>query len=75
MVEPQSATFEESLRIVEEVVERLERADLPLEEALQLLEEGVKHLRNCEVKLSQAKRRVTLLLAEGEEPFPEGETP
>jgi exodeoxyribonuclease VII small subunit len=63
-------SFEESLRIVESIVQKLENPDIPLEEALSLFEEGVRHLRNCENLLKEARRKVTLLLEEGEEPFP-----
>ncbi len=54
--------FEEALRELEEIVNRLEQGDLPLEEALRLFEEGVKLSRYCHTKLDEAQRRVEILL-------------
>jgi len=55
-------TFEEALRELEEIVNRLEGGDLPLEEALQLFEEGVRLSRLCHTKLDEAQRRVEIVL-------------
>jgi exodeoxyribonuclease VII small subunit len=55
-------TFEEALRELEEIVNRLEGGDLPLEEALQLFEEGVRLSRACHTKLDEAQRRVEIVL-------------
>ena len=55
-------TFEEALRELEEIVNRLEQGDLPLEEALQFFEEGVKLSRYCHTKLDEAQKRVEILL-------------
>ena len=55
-------TFEEALRELEEIVNRLEHGDLPLEEALQFFEEGVKLSRYCHTKLDEAQKRVEILL-------------
>jgi exodeoxyribonuclease VII small subunit len=54
--------FEEALRELEEIVNRLEQGDLPLEEALQLFEQGVKLSRLCHTKLDEAQKRVEILL-------------
>jgi len=54
--------FEEALRELEQIVNRLEQGDLPLEEALRLFEEGVKLSRHCHTKLDEAQRRVEILL-------------
>lgn len=55
-------TFEEALRELEGIVNRLEEGDLPLEEALQFFEEGVKLSRYCHTKLDEAQKRVEILL-------------
>jgi exodeoxyribonuclease VII small subunit len=55
-------TFEEALRELEEIVNRLEQGDLPLEETLQFFEEGVKLSRYCHTKLDEAQKRVEILL-------------
>jgi len=74
--------FESALARLEEIVDRLERGDLPLEEALAAFEEGVGLSRRCAGELSSAERRIEVLM-EGEdggrsEPFmsaPEDEVP
>lgn len=66
--------FEKSLARLEEVVKRLESADLPLDEAMKLFEEGVNLSRDCQKQLEEAEGRVEILLrkADGKlhaEPF------
>lgn len=69
---PSSLSFEESLKSLEEIVQRLGNPELPLEEALSLFETGVRHLRHCELLLKRGERKVQLLLQDGStEPFPE----
>jgi exodeoxyribonuclease VII small subunit len=74
-VEPsKKGDFEKSLTRLEEVVKRLESADLSLDEAMRLFEEGVKLSRECQKQLEQAEGRVEILLkkADGKivaEPF------
>jgi len=71
--------FEKSLARLEEVVKRLESAELSLDEAMKLFEEGVQLSRDCQKYLEQAEGKVEILLkkAGGElaaEAFdPEGE--
>jgi len=71
--------FERSLARLEEVVRRLENANLSLDEAMKLFEEGVELSRECQKQLEQAEGRVEILLkkADGKmvaEPFePEAE--
>ena len=55
-------SFEEALRELEEIVNRLEQGDLPLEEALKFFEDGVKLSRYCHTKLDEAQKRVEILL-------------
>jgi exodeoxyribonuclease VII small subunit len=71
--------FERSLARLEEVVRRLENANLSLDEAMKLFEEAVELSRDCQKQLEQAEGRVEVLLkkADGKlvaEPFePEAE--
>jgi exodeoxyribonuclease VII small subunit len=71
--------FEHSLARLEEIVRKLESANLSLDEAMKLFEEGVQLSRDCQKHLEQAEGKVELLLkkAGGElvaEPFdPESE--
>ena len=48
-------TFEESLNALEEIVQRLERGDVPLEEALVSFQEGMALVNN--VKIHWKKRK------------------
>ena len=77
MGEVVNLSFEEALKRLEEVVERLEKGDLPLEEALGLFQEGTALVRHCEGLLNAAEAKVEMLVREGEgfrtEPFPQGE--
>ncbi len=54
--------FERSLARLEEVVRRLENANLSLDEAMKLFEEGVELSRDCQKQLEQAEGRVEVLL-------------
>ncbi len=54
--------FEEALKELEEIVNRLEQGEIPLEEALQLFEQGVKLSCWCHTKLDEAQKRVEVLL-------------
>ena len=71
--------FEYSLARLEEIVGKLENANLSLDEAMKLFEEGVQLSRDCQKYLEQAEGKVEILLkkAGGEmaaEPFaPESE--
>ena len=56
------ATLEAAVKRLTEIVERLERGDLPLEDSLRLFEEGVKLSRVSQEKLDQAQRKVERLL-------------
>ena len=73
--EPQrKGDFEKSLARLEEVVKRLESADLSLDEAMNLFEEGVKLSRECQKSLEEAEGRVEILLKKSDgkisaEPF------
>ena len=61
--EPQrKGEFEKSLARLEEVVQRLESADLSLDEAMALFEEGVTLSRECQKKLEEAEGKVEILL-------------
>ncbi len=54
--------FEKCLARLEEVVRKLESANLPLDQAMQLFEEGVQLSRDCQAQLEQAEARVEILL-------------
>jgi exodeoxyribonuclease VII small subunit len=70
--EPAPATFEEALRLLDEVVARLESGDVGLEEAVVLFERGQGYLAVCRERLAAAQQRIEELTAEGPPPAPPG---
>ncbi len=48
-------TFEQSLKRLEDIVNRLERGDVPLEESFRLYEEGLGLSKACGERLAQAE--------------------
>ena len=56
-------SFEESLKRLGEIVDALEKGELPLEESLRLFEEGVALSRLTQTKLDSAEKRIEVLLS------------
>ena len=54
--------FEAALQRLEQIVQKLEKGDLPLEESLQLYEDGIRLSRLCHGKLEEAEGKVEMLL-------------
>jgi len=54
-------TFEESLKRLEEITEKLESGELSLDDSLKYFEEGVKLSRFCEKKLTETEQKVKIL--------------
>lgn len=74
MAKEKETPFEDALAKLEDIVEALERGEIPLDEALKKYEEGVKLSRLCSERLAQAEKKVEVLtkVLEGElktEPF------
>jgi exodeoxyribonuclease VII small subunit len=69
--------FEECLKRLEEIVEQLEKGDIPLEQSLALFEEGMKLSHSCRGELEAAEGKVEILLKQNgklqAEPFDLGE--
>lgn len=59
--ETSAASFDESLRRLEKIVEQMEQGDIPLEESLKLYEEGIALSKACAEKLQQAELTVRRL--------------
>ena len=57
-----AATFESALKQLEEIVQRLEKGELPLEESLRLYEEGIRLSRFCHAKLEEAEGKIEQLM-------------
>jgi len=61
--------FENALKRLEEIVQKLEGGDLSLDESLKLFEEGIELSRLCTKKLTEAEARVEKLIKLGEKEF------
>jgi exodeoxyribonuclease VII small subunit len=55
-------SFEQALLQLEQIVQKLERGELPLEESLQLYEDGVRLSRLCHRKLEEAEGKIEMLV-------------
>jgi exodeoxyribonuclease VII small subunit len=55
-------TFEQSLKVLEDAVSRLEKGQLPLDEALTCFENGVRGAGRCRELLRDVEARVEVLL-------------
>lgn len=62
-------SYEEAIKKLEEIVRRLEDADIPLEESLSSFQEGVALSRYCREKLAEIEFRVEYLLKEEQQSF------
>ena len=60
-------TFEESLNALEEIVQRLERGDVPLEEALAAFQEGMALSKQCQDTMEKAEKTLTKMMTENNE--------
>ncbi len=74
MSKPPEPTFEQALLQLEQVVQKLEKGELPLEDSLRLYEEGIRLSRLCHAKLEEADGRIEVLLKDARgEPVRDGE--
>ncbi len=62
MNEQEGPTFEDALKRLESIVERMEKGDLPLDESLALFQEGIELSRICTRQLSAADEHVRKLV-------------
>jgi exodeoxyribonuclease VII small subunit len=60
--ETEPLDFERAMTELEQLVEKLERGDLPLEESLGAFERGIALTRTCQQALRQAEQKVEMLM-------------
>ena len=65
-------TFENQLEALENIVNDLEKGDLPLNDSLSQFEKGVKLTKECQNMLNEAEQKV-LILSENESELSEFE--
>lgn len=66
MAKKKTEQFEDALKKLQAIVEKLERGDLPLEDALDSFTEGIRLAQFCQEKLESAESRVRTLLGDGQ---------
>ena len=57
-------SFEESLKELEGIVDKLEKGQLCLDETLMLFEKGIRLVRECNTKIQCAQQKVEQLILE-----------
>ena len=62
MSDKPTPSFEDGIKRLSDIVQTLEKGDLPLEESLRLFEEGVTLSRASQERLDSAQKRVEELL-------------
>jgi exodeoxyribonuclease VII small subunit len=65
------AKFEDCLQRLEQIVDELEKGNVPLEQALKLFEEGLKLSTSCRKELEDAEGKVEILLRQNGKLQPE----
>ncbi|MGZ0086286.1 exodeoxyribonuclease VII small subunit [Caldibacillus thermoamylovorans] len=70
MSEEKELTFEEAMKQLETIVEKLEEGNVPLEEAIAFFQEGMKLSKLCHDKLQQVENKLEYLLREDGELVP-----
>ncbi|MFZ5571172.1 MAG: exodeoxyribonuclease VII small subunit [Thermodesulfobacteriota bacterium] len=73
-------TFEQALQQLEQIVNEMEKGDLPIEKALKKFEDGMALSKFCAEKLDETEQRILLLLKNQdgtvrEVPFSQGPNP
>ncbi|CUS97103.1 exodeoxyribonuclease VII small subunit [Candidatus Chrysopegis kryptomonas] len=67
--EIQELTFEQALRELQNIVDKLETGQVTLEEAIEMYERGVKLSKYCIEKLTQAELRIKKIVKDENQGF------
>ena len=65
-----TASFEENLQSLEEIVAKMERGEIPLDELMQDYAAGMKLAKQCRMALADAEKAIDLTVGENSEPLP-----
>ena len=60
-------SFEEKMREIEEIAQKLENADTDIDEAIELFSRGAALIRELNARLDEAEKRINGILSEEEE--------
>ncbi|QKS70966.1 exodeoxyribonuclease VII small subunit [Paenalkalicoccus suaedae] len=64
MAEKDTLSFEDQMRKLEEVVNKLEQGDVPLEQAIDMFQQGMALSKQCHDKLQKVEKQMTEVLHE-----------
>ena len=62
MTESKELNFENSMKRLNEIVEKIEAGELSLDESLKLYEEGVRLSQGCMKRLEHAQQKIEMLM-------------
>lgn len=65
--EKEELTFEEKIKLLEEIVKELESGEVPLDDAINKYTEAMKLAKYCGEKLNDATKKVNKILTEDNE--------
>ena len=71
MKENDDINFEEAMKKLEEIANELEKNDLDLNKAVEKFEEGMELSKKCNEILTNAEKRITILINNGNDNFSE----
>ena len=59
--------FEDAMKELEEIANKLEKNDLDLDKSVEIFEEGMKLSKKCSKILENAEKRITILINDGKD--------
>lgn len=59
--------FENAMKQLEEIANKLEKNDLDLDKSVEIFEEGMKLSKKCSDILENAEKRITILINDGKD--------
>ncbi|MEC9248902.1 MAG: exodeoxyribonuclease VII small subunit [Pseudomonadota bacterium] len=58
------SNFDQSIKKLEEIIEKMENGELPLEQSIKLFEEGIELSKKCQIALKAAEGKIEKLMKE-----------
>lgn len=55
-------SFEDAVKMIEEIINEMENGRLPLEQSLQYFEDGIKLVKYCNTKLENYEKKITMVI-------------
>jgi len=72
---PETLSFEDALKELESIVQRLERGDVPLDDSIALYTRGEALRAQCQKRLADAEARIEKLTIDANTGIPGGQQP